>query len=110
MADVAAGSDEQTLCWQGTAELLDPNGIVVAEVAAELWKQSLESGGARWGGELTAPAAAGLRWEGAEPPSELRLSDGRSAPIGSLGAVRMDTAGAEATHVAQVTGKGDPPF
>ncbi len=110
MSDVAAGSDERTLHWQGTAELLDPNGIVVAEVAAELWKLSLEVRGARWGGELTAPAAVGLRWVGAEPPSELRLSDGRSAPIGSLGAVRMDTAGPEATHIVQLTGKGDPPF
>ena len=98
------------LLWQGTAELLDPNGIVVAEVAAELWKLSAEVRGARWGGELTAPAAAGLGWVGAEPPSELRLTDGRTALIGSLGAVKMDTAGPEATHVVQVTGKGDPPF
>ena len=101
---------DRTVRWQGTAELLDPNGIVVAEVAAELWKLSVEVRGARWGGELTAPAAVGLRWAGDEPPSELRLSDGRSAPIGSLGTVRMDTAGTEARHVVQLTGKGDPPF
>ena len=47
---------ERTVHWQGTAELLDPNGIVVAEVAAELWKLSLEVRGARWGGELTGPS------------------------------------------------------
>ncbi len=110
MPDPVAGSDERTVHWQGTAELLDPNGIVVAEVAAELWKLSLEVRGVRWGGELTAPAAIGLRWAGDEPPSELRLSDGRSAPIASLGAVRMETAAPEATHTVQLTGKGDPPF
>ena len=110
LIDAARSSQERTLRWHGTAELLDPNGIVVAEVAAELWKLSLESGGARWGGELTAPAAVGLRWGSSEPPSELRLADGRSAQIGSLGAVRMDTARPEATHVVQLTGKGAPPF
>ena len=36
LIDAARSSQERTLRWHGTAELLDPNGIVVAEVAAEL--------------------------------------------------------------------------
>jgi L-amino acid N-acyltransferase YncA len=110
LTEAARSLNERTVRWNGIADLLDPNGVVVAEVAAWLWKLSRDGRGTRWGGELTAPAGLGLRWAGEAPPRELRVSGGGSAPVGSLGAVRMETVGGEAMQVVQLTGQGEPPF
>ncbi len=110
LVQAARQSLERVRRWQGAAELLDPNGIVVAEVEASLWKLSPEGRGPRWGGNLTALATVGLRWPADDAPSALRLSGGRTGLLGGLGAVRITGIEVSAVHVVQVSGHGEPPF
>jgi L-amino acid N-acyltransferase YncA len=114
LAEAARGSAARLFRWNGRAELLDANGLVVAEVEAELWKEHVEGRGERWGGELTATPvsdeATGMRWEPSEAPPELRLANGRSGAIGALGTVRLDGGGTGARQVVQLTGQAEPPF
>lgn len=110
LVEAAQTGHERTLRWRGPAELLDANGIVVAEVDASLWKLLLEGRGPRWGGDLIATAAAGPQWSPGDPPPELRLLDGGTGVIRSIGTVRMDLSGTNAVHVAQLSGQGQAPF
>ena len=109
--EAARATLERTRRWQGDAELLDANGLVIADVVATLYQSAFASRGTRWGGDLTSAASTHLRWSGAEPPTEIRLANGRIGVIGTLGAIRLDVPGSvEAVHVVQMSGLGEPPF
>ena len=110
LIEAARSAHERTLRWRGAAELLDANGIVLAEVDASLWKLTLEGRGPRWGGDLMATAAVGPQWPAGDALPELCLPNGRTGLLRSIGAVRMGVVGTDAVHVAQVSGQGEPPF
>ncbi len=98
--------------WNGSADLLDANGDVIASVAAELWQHAQPGRGVQWGGRLEAPARA-------EPPHlpsaeytyTLRLVDGGEGRVTPHGAPRVHLfASPEAHEELDVMGFGPPPF
>ena len=110
LIEAAHDSAERSVRWEGSAELVDSNGIVIAEVAAALWKLSVEGRGESWGGQLSLSVSGEDTLLLAEEVAALRLASADPVEIATHGAVRMDLGGADPTQRMHVTGRGTPPF
>ncbi len=94
--------------WSGRAELLRDDGLVIAEVLADLWKRALEDRPAHWGGTIRTECGGGhLPFTG---EFSLRLEDGVVCEITEHSAVRAYDRGGLSGEEVEVQGHGDPPF
>lgn len=99
-----------TPTFQGAATLLDANGDLVAEVAAELWKISEPGRGEQWGGLLAAAAGTDRHLPTAEESYTLRLDSGLEGRVTAHGAVVITQGAISCQETVQILGAGEPPF
>lgn len=105
--------------WSGQAELVDVNGLLIAQVAAELWKRSVDGRGVQWGGLIACPPTQ-QRLPSAEYTYTLRLvgpddslPPADPAPEGAVvphGSVRLSLSAEPAVEQMRVMGQGAAPF
>ncbi len=94
--------------WSGRAELLRDDGLVIAEVLADLWKRAPEDGPVHWGGTMRTECGGGhLPFTG---QFALRLEDGAVCEIAEHSAVRAYDRGGLSGEEVEIQGHGDPPF
>ena len=96
--------------FQGTAALLDANGDLVAEVAAELWKIAEPGRGQQWGGLLAAAAGTDRHLPTAEQSYTLRFDSGLEGRVTARSAVMLTQDTISCQETVQVAGAGAPPF
>ncbi|MPZ99483.1 MAG: hypothetical protein GEU80_09150 [Dehalococcoidia bacterium] len=101
--------------WDGQAELVDTNGVLIAQVAAELWKRAVEGRGVQWGGHITCPPGGEQHLPSGEYVYTLRLLEAQAAAPGEgavvpRGFVRIALAESPAVERLEVTGQGAAPF
>ena len=96
--------------FHGAATLLDADGDLVAEVAAELWKIAEPGRGERWGGLLAAVAGTDHHLPTAEESYTLRLDSGREGRVTASSAVVLTQDAISCQETVQISGAGEPPF
>ncbi len=96
--------------FRGTAALLDANGDLVAEVAAELWKVAEPGRGEQWGGQLCAAAGTDRHLPTAEESYTLRLDSGLEGRVTASSAVVITQDAISCQETVQILGRGEPPF
>lgn len=94
--------------WSGRAELLRDDGLVIAEVLADLWKRAPEDRPVHWGGTIRTECGGGhLPFTGEFP---LRLERGAVGVVVECSGVKAYERDGLSGEEVEVQGHGEPPF